>query len=249
MAGGSVRTGMMLWLRSLCFNLLFWCWTVTLGIVAVPVLPFAAVVRHVPNLWIDGTLWLLRICCGLRISVEGLHHLPAIPCIIACKHQSALDTLVLWRVLGGPAFILKRQLLHIPVFGWYLARMKPIAIERSNPPAALQAIGKQAEKKIQEGRHIVIFPEGTRTRPGQQVRYRTGGISLLYRTLGVPVVPVALNTGVFWGRNAFCKRAGVARFKCLPQLCAGMDEQVFLEQLRSAIENASQTLAMGAADE
>jgi len=188
---------MLIRLRSLLFYLAFYGWTLLLGVLALPALLYSPLAQRVPGLWVAVSLWLLRVICGLTVELRGLEAVPPGPAIYAAKHQSALDTLVLWQALGCPVFILKRELLRIPVFGWYLWRTGPIAIDRSARAQALKAIAEQGRVCVAQGRPIIIFPEGTRTRPGEQKPYKIGGISTLYEQLDLPVVPVALNTGLF----------------------------------------------------
>lgn len=237
--GGGLGWGLLL-ARSLLFYFFFWGWTIALGLVALPALLSARLARRVPDVWIDVTLWLLRRICGLRVAVcgERLSH----PAIYASKHQSALDTLVLWRQLGGPAFILKRELLRIPIFGWYLWRMQPIAINRGARSQALQAIREQAARRVAADRNLVIFPEGTRTRPGTQVQYKTAGISVLYQELNIPIVPVALNTGLFWGRNALLKHPGTTVIEYLPPIAPGLPANEMLTQVKEQIEEGAAKL-------
>lgn len=228
--------------RSLLFYLFFWSWTIILGVGASPLLLSARLSRSIPDLWIKVTLYLLRAICKLHIDIRGREYMPSGPAIYASKHQSALDTLVLWQLLNGPVFILKRELLRIPIFGWYLWRMQPIAINRGARSEALQAIRDQASERAHTGRNIIIFPEGTRTTPGASVHYKNAGISLLYRELNLPVVPVALNTGVFWARNALIKRPGATIIECLPPIAPGYETEDMLARVRESIETRSLAL-------
>lgn len=211
-----------------------------LGLVCSPCLLHPRWARLVPDVWIAVTLWLLKSVCNIRIDIKGAR--PFIPCIVAAKHQSALDTLLLWRLLGGPVFILKQELCQIPIFGWYLMRMRPIAIRRHERSLALREIEQQARTRIAQGRMIVIFPEGTRTKPGASSRYKMAGITLLYTSLALPVVPVALNTGCVWGRNAFIKYPGCVTIEFLPAIEAGQPAEMMATQLQQQIESASKAL-------
>lgn len=194
--------------RSTLFNVLFVAWTCLAGFLFLPALLSRSWSQRVAMFWVRISLWLLRVCCGLSHTTHGKEHLPATPCIIAPQHQSAWDTLALWQEANGPAFILKRELLWIPIFGWYLARTGHIAIDRSKGSAAMQQIKTQAQQFLADGRHILIFPEGTRRPYGAEVALR-GGVAALYESLQIPLVPVTLDSGKYWARNAFIKRAGV----------------------------------------
>lgn len=232
----------MIVVRSLLFHIGFWVLTISMGTLALPVLFSQKATRFAAHLWVCGSLVLLRLCCGLRVEVRGREHIPARPCIFASKHQSTLDTLVLWRLLGGPAFILKRELLFIPFFGWYLARTRPIPIRRGAGAKALSDIAAASRQRHESGRHIMIFPEGTRTKPGATVHYKTAGLSTLYGTLDCEIVPVALNCGVFWPKLTFVKKPGVAVVECLAPVPAGLAREVMLTQVQERIEAASKAL-------
>ena len=191
-------------------------------------------------------LWLLARICGLRVDVRGLDRLPATPVLIAAKHQSALETYLLTERLPGAAFVLKREILWVPVAGWYIAALRPIAVDRGAGAAALRGMVRQAKAAVAEGRHVVIFPEGTRTTPGQRTAYHPG-VAALYGELGIPVVPVALDTGRLWPRRGFVKRPGRATVAFLEPIPPGLPRQEFMALLRERIEGASAELAEGVA--
>ncbi|MGE5503428.1 MAG: lysophospholipid acyltransferase family protein [Actinomycetota bacterium] len=229
--------------RSLLFALLFYPWTVGLCVLYLPllVLPrklFLALVR----LWLRGSHLILRATTGIRWQLVGAENLPAGAAIVAAKHQSAFETLVFHLILADPAFILKRELTQIPIFGWHLQKAGCVAIDRSAGTKALKAMVAGAEAAVAEGRTIVIFPEGTRTAPGSRQPYHSG-VAMLYGALGVPVVPVALNSGVLWGRQSFTKRAGTITIEVLPPIAPGMDRKAFMAELENRIETASDRLA------
>ena len=200
-----------LWLRSLAFNVGWYLGTAIIAIVGSPILlmPRRYVVAW-SLFWIDFCLWWLRLTCRLTHRVGGLENLPAGPVIFACKHQSSWETLAFSRLFPNSAIVLKRELLFIPIVGWAMARVGNIAVERGDGAAALRGLVRQAKAAIADGRSILIFPEGTRTPVGSQRPYQVG-TAALYRQLGVPVVPVALNSGVFWGRRQFDQMAGCHR--------------------------------------
>ena len=157
--------------------------------------------------WAHLMLLLLRVICGIQYRVIGTEHIPKTPSIILSKHQSAWETLAFQQIFPPQVWVLKKELLRVPFFGWGLAMNSPIAIDRSSGKAALKQIVEQGKDRLKQGFWIVIFPEGTRIAPGQKGKYHIGGAWLATHT-GVPVVPVAHNAGEFWGRNAFIKNPG-----------------------------------------
>ena len=232
-------TGLVLWLRSLAFNVGWYAVSAILAIVGAPILlmPRRAVVAWA-RLWITVVLWWLRVTCGLSHRLRGLENLPAGPVIIACKHQSSWETLAFTLLFDDIAIVLKRELLFIPIVGWAMARAGNIAVARGDGAAALRGLVRQAKAAIAERRSIVIFPEGTRVAPGDQRPYQVG-TAALYRQLGVPVVPIALNSGLFWGRRQWVKRPGVITMEVLPPIAPGLSREAFMTTLRERIETAT----------
>jgi 1-acyl-sn-glycerol-3-phosphate acyltransferase len=240
-----------LWFRSLCFNVGWYVGSAIIALAGAPILllPRAAVVAWA-RLWIVFVLWWLRMTCRLTHRVVGLENLPKGPAIIACKHQSSWETLSFTLLFPDIAIVLKRELLFIPIVGWAMARAGNIAVARGEGASALRGLVKQAKAVIAEGRSIVIFPEGTRVAPGAERPYQVG-TAALYRQLGVPVVPVALNSGIFWGRRKFVKRPGTITLEVLPPIAPGLSREVFMTTLRDRIETATNRLmadAIGARD-
>lgn len=229
-------------LRSLLFNLLFFFWGVTYFTLCLPVLLVSSRATFlVARIWVRGVLWLLAVICNLRYQVRGQENLPDGPALIASKHQSAWETLIFAALIDHPCVVMKRELTWIPLFGWYCLRSGIIAINRSAGSSALRKMLKQAKRTIAEGRSIVVFPEGTRVPLGQQRPYQPG-ISALYKSLSVPVVPVALNSGRFWGRRTFLKRPGCITLEFLPVIEPGLSRQDFEEILKGRIDEASNRL-------
>jgi len=153
------------------------------------------------------TLPIFRYVLGLRYRVIGMENLPQTPSIVLSKHQSAWETMTFFAIFPPAAYVLKRELMHIPLFGWGLAQMPVVSIDRGAGKDALRQVVEQGTAMLQSGFWVIIFPEGTRTMPGSHVRYKIGGASLAAAS-GAPVVPVAHNAGEFWRRNAFVKRSG-----------------------------------------
>ena len=225
-------------LRSLLFNLAFYGWTALACVVALPllVLPRGVLVR-LARLWARGIVLLLAALLELRHEVRGKNPHPEGGAIYAFKHQSAWDTLLLPLLLQDPAIVLKKELLLIPLFGWYLAKTGQIAIDRRGGAAALKRMVRAAKRCSQGGRPLVIFPEGTRTAPGQHRPYLPG-VAALYGQLALPVVPVALNSGLFWPRRSFLKRPGLMTVEFLPAIEPGLSRQAFLDELERRTEGA-----------
>ena len=235
-----------LWLRSLAFNVGWYLGTAAIAIVGLPLLlaPRRWVVAWA-RLWIVFVLWWLRMTVGLTHRVVGRENLPAGPAILASKHQSSWETLSFTLLFDDIAIVLKRELLFIPVVGWAMARAGNIAVSRGDGAAALRGLVKQAKAVIAEGRSIVIFPEGTRVSPGDSKPYQVG-TAALYRQLGVPVVPIALNSGLFWGRRKWIKRPGVLTLEILPPIPPGLSREAFMRTLHEKIEEATARLETGA---
>jgi 1-acyl-sn-glycerol-3-phosphate acyltransferase len=232
----------MRWLRALAFNIAFFAMTVLFGTVALPILlaPRRRVMQF-GRLWARSVLFLLRGIVGLDGEIRGLDKLPAGACIVAMKHQSAWDTLILPVVLGDPAIVLKRELLYVPFYGWYAARAGSIAIDRGAGARALRGMVASARQAATDGRPVVIFPEGTRTPPGHRLAYQPG-IAALYQALGVPLVPAAVNSGLFWGRRSFLKRPGRITLEFLDPIPSGLGRREVMTQLEEQIETATAAL-------
>lgn len=199
----------MTFLRSLIFLTLQVVFTPLFSTLALLTFPFSPLTRYrlISN-YARTMVWLVQVICGIRYQVRGLENLPKQPCIVLCKHQSAWETLALQVIFPPQAWVLKRELLKIPFFGWALALTSPIAIDRSDGKGAMKQLLKQGRERLGQGFYVVIFPEGTRVAYGQRGKYKVGG-ALLAASTGVPVVPVAHNAGRLWGRQAFSKHAGL----------------------------------------
>lgn len=180
--------------------------------------PFA--VRYArAQLWVRFNLWMLEHICGMRYDVRGLENVPAQNGVILSKHQSAWEAFHFQAIFPPLVFLLKQELLDIPVWGWAMRLMEPIAIDRSAKAAALKRVLREGEARLQAGHWVVIFPEGTRVPPGERGRYNSSGAALAHRA-GCPVVPVAHNAGEFWRRQAFLKFPGVIQVRVGPAIDA-----------------------------
>ncbi len=233
-------------LRSFFFNVGWYLGSTVIAIVGAPilVLPRRCVVAW-SHFWIVFCLGWLRLTCRLTHRMSGLKNLPAGPVIIASKHQSTWETLAFALLFPNAAIVLKRELLFIPVVGWAMARAGHIGVERGDGAAALRGLVRRTKAAVAEGRSILIFPEGTRTPIGSQRPYQVGAAAL-YRQLGIPVVPVALNSGVFWGRRKFIKWPGTIDVELLEAIPPGLDRKTFMATLRERIEGVTGRLVAGA---
>jgi 1-acyl-sn-glycerol-3-phosphate acyltransferase len=223
-------------LRSLAFSLLLFGGGGLLLVLVIPglLLPRGACV-WLARTWHSYVLGALRIACDITSEARGFENLPNEPCLVACKHQSAWETFMLPIVLVDASFVLKRELLRIPVYGWYLSRLGQVPIDRAGGAQALRRMVETARRHLAQGRSLVIFPEGTRTAAGQRHAYHPG-VAALYLQLGVPVVPVALNSGLHWSRNAFVKHPGRIVMEFLPPIPPGLPRKAFMRELEAQIE-------------
>jgi 1-acyl-sn-glycerol-3-phosphate acyltransferase len=229
-------------LRSILFNLLFYLNTVIHLLIAVPtlVMPYWAVVA-VAKMWGRTNLWLLRHVCGLDVEWRGREKIPPGGIIVASKHQSAWETFALLTLFGDPVFILKRELMWIPLFGWCLWKGGMIPVDRGAGRAALTAMTARVRAAVAQGRQIIIFPEGTRRPAGAAPKYKFG-VAFLYAACGAPCVPIALNSGLFWPRRRLLRFPGKVRVEILDPIQPGGDRNAFFAELEQKIEAATARL-------
>jgi 1-acyl-sn-glycerol-3-phosphate acyltransferase len=229
-------------LRSLLFNAAFWLWT---GIMVLALLPLLLAPRQAmmagARFWERGIQHLLSAIVGLRYEVRGRERIPRVPAAFAIKHQSAWETLSVHLLLPDPAIVLKRELTQIPLFGRYLLHAGMIRIDRAGGARALRSLVEDARAAIARGSSVVVFPEGTRAPPGGRNPYHPG-IAALYLQLGCKVVPVALNSGLFWGRRSFVKRPGRIVIEFLAAIEPGLERKAFMAELERRIEGATSGL-------
>ena len=228
--------------RSILFNILFY---LNLGALLVAALftlalPRRAVLR-MAELWGRMSVWLLRVVCGTRMELRGLGNLPSGALIVAAKHQSTWETFALLWQFDDFTFIVKRELMWIPIFGWCMWKGGMIPVDRGARGQALNDMAERAKTEISRGRQLIIFPEGTRRPPGAEPRYKFG-VAHLYGELGVPCVPVALNSGLFWPRRAFRRLPGTIVAEFLPPIEPGLGKDAFLQRLQDDIESATARL-------
>lgn len=228
--------------RSLLFNVLFYVTTTLFVVLGSPLL-FGPRRWAMAALKVHGRfeLWLLKVIAGTKLDVRGAEKLPAGACLIASKHQSAWETFALIPLFRDPALLMKRELFWIPFHGWFSRKFQMIPVDRDKGPAALRRMLREAKKRVADGREIIIFPEGTRRAPGAPPDYKTG-VVLLYEALGIPCVPVALNSGLFWPRRSLLRRPGTIVVEFLDPIPPGLSKAEFLKRLIDSIETASSRL-------
>ena len=213
-----------------------------LGIVCLPLLLAPARYAMVPiRLWAQSQFWALRVLVGARVEVRGRERLPAGACLLAAKHQSMLDTLVAMTLTSWPCIVLKRELMWIPIFGWYAGKARMIVLDRAGRPGDVRQMLEAARAALAQGRQVLIYPEGTRRPPGAEPAYK-GGVGLLYKELGVPCAPLATNSGASWPAHGLLKHPGKVVFEVLPAVAPGMARRAFMARLEREIEAASNEL-------
>lgn len=237
----------MIFLRSLLFNTAFMVWTALMcvGLLWILLLPrngTMAVIRW----YLRSIAWMERTFLGLHYEVRGLENVPATGSfIIAAKHQSAWETMKLHLIFHDPAVILKRELTWIPTWGWYARKSRMIAVDRGARGRALTSMVENSRPVVAEGRPIVIFPQGTRVAPGAYSGYRVGA-GVLYDELKLPMLPVALNAGLYWPRRSFLKKPGTILVQILPPIAPGLTRQQAMRELEARLEEATDRLVVAA---
>ncbi len=229
-------------LRSLAFNFAFF---VGSAIVLTPILPLLLLPRRpllqAGRIWAGGVMFLLRTLVGIRYEVRGPVELLRGPAVIAVKHQSAWDTIAFFLLADDPVYVMKKELMHIPLYGWFARKLGMIPADRDGGGVALRRIMRAAEDALARNRQIIIFPQGTRVPPGESAPYWSG-VAALYTKLERPVVPVALNSGLFWGRRSFIKNPGTIIVEIMPPIAAGLKRRDFARELEDRIETCTSKL-------
>lgn len=232
--------------RSLVFDFFFYATSIFICLFFWPLLALPLKKRFIiTKCWSKMVTFWAKHILGLNFTVKGMENLPPAPFVVACKHQSAWETVALCQIIPCAVFILKKELLYIPILNWYFRGLQAIAVKRGGGMSTIEEMVHQSKKVIDKGLSIIIFPEGTRSAVGKKLPYKRG-ISILYRHLNVPIVPIALNSGIFWGRRSFLKKSGTIEVEILPPLMPGIDRDDFLNQLEDSIETASQKLCSNA---
>jgi 1-acyl-sn-glycerol-3-phosphate acyltransferase len=232
----------LIFLRSLIYNVLFYLLLAFWVIVGIPtfLMPRSGILTIARN-WARSSIWLMRVVCNIKVEYRGLEKIPKGPLIVASKHQSMWETFALLQFFDQPLFIVKRELKRIPFFGWYLIKSNMIGVDRSAGGRALLQMARRAGEQVRRGRQLIIFPEGTRTPVGAPPHYKTG-VAQIYVDCGVPCVPVALNSGLFWPRRTFMRYPGTLVVEFLDPLPPGLSRREFIAQISTVIEDATNRL-------
>jgi 1-acyl-sn-glycerol-3-phosphate acyltransferase len=229
-------------LRSVVFNLAFYAVVVLYLIFGLPLVLFPRrAMLGLAKFWGLTNRWLLRTICGIGTEWRGREKIPSGPLIVAAKHQSAWETFALLALFDDPTFIVKRELMWIPLFGWYMRKAGMIPVDRGAGLQALAAMARRVRREIERGRQIIIFPEGTRRAPGAAPAYQPG-VAKLYAAAGVACLPIALNSGLVWPRRAFRRYPGIVRVEVLDTIPPGLRPREFLGVLQDRIEAATARL-------
>lgn len=234
----------MTFLRSLAFNIFFFSWLLVLLLGTWIFLPFnRRVMQRMLRVWSQITLWGTRIFGGIDVRFEGLENIPEGPVLVVSKHQSIWDTFVMYVLLDDPQYVLKHELMKIPLWGLYAQKAEHIAIDREAGAKALRDMVTNCADRLSKGRQVIIFPEGTRTAPGVALRYHPG-VAAIYQQIpeNACVVPAALNSGSFWGRRKFYIRPGTITLKFLEPIPPGLPRKEFMTLVEERIETASTKL-------
>lgn len=231
----------MIAVRSFLFVALFYLWSATVAIGATPIL--LGPPRWTLGLfriWSLGIIALLRVC-GIRLEVRGREHIPQGAALVAPKHQCMFDVFAQLAVLPASCYVMKKELVRIPWFGWYAKKVGTIVVDREAGATALRHLVREAKARFAEARQVVIFPEGHRNPPGLAGDYKPG-VAALYRELDIAVHPVATNSGVHWPAHGFLRKPGVIVFEYLEPIPAGLKRAEFMRLLEERIETASKSL-------
>lgn len=231
-------------IQSLAFNAFFYVGTLltaVVGIVLVPV-PTPVLLRGVLHYWARAVVWGMRWIGGMKVEFRGLEHLRAAgPVLLAGKHHSECDGILLAARIPGIAFVAMQELFRYPLIGAILYRLQMIRVDACGGGKERENLAQFARRACDSGRHIAIYPEGNLMAPGERERYRSG-IFYLYRDLGLPVTPVATSVGLVWNRRDWWKKPGRAAIEFLPAIETGLDKQTFMRRLEETIETASDRL-------
>lgn len=226
-------------LRSSVFNLFLWIWTFIYGIIVFPVcLVYPGFVRKgtMTKIWARTILKALELICGLSYQVSGSPLASEQTYVLACKHQSAWETIFFLAYLNNPAYILKKELTYLPIYGWYLKKLGMIPINRAGGGFVLLTALKSVKLVLAQGRTLIIFPEGTRVKPGE-IRECNSGIIAIYQSVAnnYPLIPISLDSGKYWGKNSWLKYPGIIKVNIGEPLNNGLTKDQALEQIKEGI--------------
>lgn len=233
------------YVRGVLFLVWVLFWLLLLGVLFLPTLFMGLAAAKIPmKIWTKMALLGMRYICGIKVVIEGKQNIPTGGALLASKHQSMFDVIIPWRLFSFPALILKTELSRIPIFGWYVMKLKNVAIKRQDGAKALRKMLQDCAALAKQNRQILIFPEGTRVKPGASSSYKPG-VAGLYKKMQVPCVPIALNSGLCWPKSGLNFQPGTITVRILPAIAPGLDKKTFMQQLQTSIETASAELNSG----
>ena len=231
-------------IRTTIFYILLSIWTIFLGILCIPYLLLPSKFLRSPILvWIKGIFIMLKKICIINHEIKGLNNVPNEPVIVVSKHQSAFETFALYYYLNKSFFIHKKQLFYIPIFGQYLMKANMLAIDREGKTKTIRKMIFEVNKRLNDGSSIIIFPEGTRTKPGETPDYKTGFIGI-YKATNKRLLPVAVNSGLFWPKKGFVMKKGNIIIDIQKPINNNLPKQDVLEEVKKSIESASNKLLL-----
>jgi 1-acyl-sn-glycerol-3-phosphate acyltransferase len=229
-------------MRSALCTVAFYTWGVMIGTLMVPMLIMPReVFRRFVVTWSAGNGFFLRVIAGVNVEIRNRQYRPVGPAIIASKHQSEWEAHVFLHELDDPAYVIKKELSYVPGYGWFCRKVNMIFVDRSGHARSLRRLVASARRAVGRGRPIVIFPEGTRVRPGGKLPYRPG-VAALYNALDLPVIPVVHNSGMHWPKGSFRRYPGTIVMEYLPPIPAGLPRREFMDRLELEMEDASDRL-------
>jgi 1-acyl-sn-glycerol-3-phosphate acyltransferase len=228
--------------RSILFAVLFYLWSLLLCVIFLPALLLPrGIVAWAFKFWARGVIVLLSVCCAIKVEIRGRQHVPTGRALVAAKHQCMFDVFAQFVALPDSCFVMRKELMIIPFFGWYAWKQRMVVIDRDGGSTALRQMVRDGQDRLAEDRQLLIFPEGHRGEPGVAGDYQPG-VAGLYRDLGLPAHLVATNSGVHWPAHGILRRPGVIVFEYLEPLPAGMKRADFMRQMQERIEAASTAL-------
>ncbi|MBO6584405.1 MAG: 1-acyl-sn-glycerol-3-phosphate acyltransferase [Hyphomonas sp.] len=233
----------MMMFRSILFVIWMYGLMAVLGLLALPALLLPkSVTFWAISLYARGLIWGLKVICGIRVEIRGRQNMPRGTVLYAGKHNCMLDVFIPFLVMSAPAIILKQELLWYPFLGWYALKAAMIPIDRAGNTRTLKKMVAAARERAEDGRQIVIFPEGTRTVPGAEPAYHAAGISALAKGIEAPILPVATNAGLCWPGRGLKRSKGTIIYEILPPIPAGLPRKELMSRLQSELETASDAL-------
>lgn len=229
-------------IRSFFFNCVFIGIQALFVFAMVFTLPFhRRAIQSIVRAWAKILRIAMRSMVDIRFEIRGMENIPQEPCIFASKHQSAWDTFAFYLLLDDPSYVVKKELMNIPIWNWCARKAQVIPVDREGNISALRQLVIDVKDRLNKGSSVIIFPEGTRTKPGAKALYHPG-IAALYMKINVPIIPVALNSGLFWSRHSMLKHPGTMVFEILPALPSGMKRKEFMTMLENRIETTTTNL-------